>query len=187
VLITCPECGGDVSSEAVACPKCGKPIRDTGRAGVPDAVYLARYAEHSSRLQTWIGGYGAGLASLLVYQFRTAVGDTKALWEARGATAALLRGNPLDVVLWEMHLRLSQSLRLIAVALAIQVALLTLNKYTQLVQAHAPDDVAEQTCGQRLAISICNHSWIDLVCDVASIGLLALGTVYGLEALGIQP
>lgn len=161
---------------------------DDQNPGDPHAVYLARYAEHNSRLQTWIGGYGAGLASLLVYQFRTAVTDTKALWQANGgATAAILAGNPLDALLSEMHLRLSHSLRLIALALAIQVTLLTLNKYTQLAQAHAPDDTANQSRWQRVAIWICNQSWIDLVCDVASIVLLAAATVYGVKALGIQP
>ena len=33
-LITCPECGAEVSSAAAACPKCGHPIKATPAGGI---------------------------------------------------------------------------------------------------------------------------------------------------------
>jgi hypothetical protein len=82
------------------------------------AAHLARYAEHSSRIQTLIGGYGAGLASLLVYQFRTAVTDTKDSWKVQTGQVA---SKKLDEILSGMHADLRAALELVAMALAIQV------------------------------------------------------------------
>lgn len=163
------------------------PTNKTGRDAAPVAVHLERYSERNSRLQTWIGGCGVGFASLLVYQFRTAFSNTQALWQAKGATAAALSGQALSVVLANMHQDLLYSLRLVAVAIAIQVGLLTLNKHTQLAQAHVSDDDKQWSWWEQFSIWCCNQSWIELRCELASIGLLALATVFGLEALGIQP
>jgi hypothetical protein len=147
------------------------------------AVYLARYSEHNARLQTWIGGYGAGLASLLVYQFRTAVGDTRELWRNKGPKADAA----LNAVLAEMHYELSCSLRLIAAAIAIQVVLLALNKSTQFAQAHMSDQQIDWSPWDKFSIWFSDKYWFDALCDIASICLLATATVFGIEALGLTP
>ncbi len=33
-LVKCPECEADVSSEAAACPKCGRPMKATPAGGI---------------------------------------------------------------------------------------------------------------------------------------------------------
>lgn len=44
-LITCPECGREVSDKAAACPYCGNPLKenaDTGMSTKADAVSAAQ-------------------------------------------------------------------------------------------------------------------------------------------------
>lgn len=146
-------------------------------------IYLARYSEHNSRLQTWIGGYGAGLASLLVYQFRTAIGDTRELWKAKGLNAE----PAMNSILAGMHEDLSLSLRFVAVAIALQVILLGLNKATQFAQAHMSDQRKEWTGWDKFSVWFSDQYWFDALCDMASVGLLATATVWGIKALGITP
>jgi uncharacterized protein YjeT (DUF2065 family) len=63
-LTTCPECGAQVSSDAKACPKCGKPLQ-----GVGDAV--GRAARSDLLPKSWgtlqRAGLGFMAAGLLVF------------------------------------------------------------------------------------------------------------------------
>jgi hypothetical protein len=145
-------------------------------------TYLARYAEHNARLQTWIGGYGAGLASLLVYQFRTAIGDTKELWKsASGADNA----QALIAKMTSMHNELSCALMLIAIALGLQVVLLFLNKATQFSIAHSDEDETKWNLWETFSEMFSGWYSFDAVCDVGSIGLLGFATYEGIRALGL--
>jgi hypothetical protein len=145
-------------------------------------TYLARYAEHNARLQTWIGGYGAGLASLLVYQFRTAIGDAKELWKsATGADNAPV----LIAKTTSMHSQLSCALTLIAIALGFQVVLLYLNKATQFSITHSDEDESKWNWWEKLSESFSGLYLFDALCDVGSISLLGLATYEGIRALGL--
>ena len=146
--------------------------------------YLARYAEHSARLQTWIGGYGAGLASLLVYQFRTALMDTKELWKSHhGADdAPVLIGKTTS-----MHSQLSCALMLIAVALGLQVIVLLMNKATQFSITHSDDDENNWDGWEKFSEKFSGSYWFDALCDIASVLLLAVATTEGIRALGLLP
>jgi len=146
--------------------------------------YLARYAEHNARLQTWIGGYGAGLSSLLVYQFRTAIGDAKELWKsAAGADNA----PTILLKVAGMHERLSYALVLIAVALGLQVVLLNLNKATQFSITHSDEDETKWTWWENVSEKFSALYSFDALCDAASIGLLGMATYEGILALGLVP
>jgi hypothetical protein len=145
-------------------------------------AYLARYAEHNARLQTWIGGYGAGLASLLVYQFRTAIGDAKEL----GKSASEANHAPALVAkMTSMHNELSCALMLIALALGLQVVLLFLNKATQFSIAHSDEDEDKWNLWEKLSERFSGWYSFDAACDVGSIGLLGLATYEGIRALGL--
>jgi len=58
-LVVCSECGAQISSEAVSCPKCGKPMVDyelrmkTPKAGESSAGNFFRILA----VFTWIGGF----------------------------------------------------------------------------------------------------------------------------------
>jgi hypothetical protein len=145
-------------------------------------AYLARYAEHNARLQTWIGGYGAGLASLLVYQFRTAIGDAKEL----GKSASEADHAPaLIAKMTSMHNELSCALMLIALALGVQVVLLFLNKATQFSIAHSDEDEDKWNPWEKFSERFSGWYSFDAACDVGSIGLLGLATYEGIRALGL--
>jgi hypothetical protein len=157
---------------------------DSGKYHHKKEAYLARYAEHNARLQTWIGGYGAGLASLLVYQFRTAISDAKELWRSHGGadTAAAL-----VIKLTNMHAELACALALIAIALALQIVLLYLNKATQFAITHSDEDEANWSSWEKISEWFSGFYWFDAVCDAVSIGLLGLATYEGIRALGLVP
>ncbi len=36
-MIKCPECGNEISSDAISCPQCGKKIKGTGIEGIIDS------------------------------------------------------------------------------------------------------------------------------------------------------
>jgi hypothetical protein len=147
-------------------------------------TYLARYAEHNARLQTWIGGYGAGLASLLVYQFRTAIADAKELGKSSsGADHA----PALIAKMTSMHNELSCALMLIALALGLQVVLLFLNKATQFSIAHSDEDEGKWNPWEKFSERFSGWYSFDAACDVGSIGLLGLATYEGIRALGLVP
>lgn len=145
-------------------------------------TYVARYAEHSSRLQTWIGAYGAGLASALVYQFRTAIADARAQ-SGIGDLAARLR---IEDDIFVMHYALGHSLRLIAAALGAQILLLLLNKTSQFAIAHMDDNASKWTRSDRAAEWFSDQYWFDLLCDLVAIGLLVRATFYATSALGLS-
>lgn len=145
-------------------------------------TYLARYAEHNARLQTWIGGYGAGLASLLVYQFRTAIGDAKELWRSAAGTN---NAPALIAKTTSMHNQLSCALMLIAIALGLQVVLLYLNKATQFSITHSDEDETKWNWWERHSEKFSGLYWFDALCDAGSIGLLGLATYEGIRALGL--
>jgi hypothetical protein len=146
-------------------------------------TYLARYAEHNARLQTWIGGYGAGLASLLVYQFRTAIGDAKDLWKsASGADNA----PALIAKMTDMRSELACALLLIAFALGLQVALLCLNKATQFSIAHSNEDEDEWNLWEKFSERFSGWYSFDAACDIGSVGLLSIATYEGIRALGLM-
>ena len=151
-------------------------------AEAEEGAHLARHSEHNSRLQTWIGSYGAGLASLLVYQFRTAVADTKDSWKAHTSNAASAK---LDAIVGQMHADLRAALAVVAMALALQVVLLFINKATQAALANPDKEgtIAEWWYAQSCNISL-RYS-IDVACDTGSIVLLAYATIRGLNALRI--
>jgi hypothetical protein len=130
------------------------------------AEYLKRYAEHNSRLQTWIGAYGAGLASLLIYQYRNI---------PPSAIGALIKG----------HAPLVRALVLIATGLIPQVLLLLANKTSQFYIAHADDDKSKWSRRERVSQWFSDVYLFDLFCDVASLVLLALATWQGLSALAL--
>jgi hypothetical protein len=146
--------------------------------------FLERYAEHSSRLQTWIGAYGAGLASLLVYQYRTAVSDARALLQTTSVVAGTTSFS-IQAQIEPMHHALVVSLTLIAVGLALQVILLFLNKWSQFKIAHAPDRRAGWTPSQTAANWFSEQFWFDGLCDVGSALLLGIATYLGVRALGL--
>jgi len=148
------------------------------------ATYVSRYAEHSSRLQNWIGGYGAGLASMLVYQFRTAVSDAR---DSIKTGTRIRVDSPEEVVqhIAAMHRELATSFTLIAAALGVQIFILFLNKATQFSVAHADEDESKWTRIDRLAEWCSRQFSIDAVCDLASVLLLAWATVAGIGALGL--
>lgn len=131
----------------------------------PVQPYLERYSEHARRLQTWIGGFGAGLASVLLYQFRT---YSETLDESKLPAA---REN------------LGSALTLIAIAIAIQVSLLLLNKFTQFILANPP---AERKHRSYTRAEWLSERWeVDFVGDVLSVASLTWATVCGLTAIGI--
>jgi hypothetical protein len=157
---------------------------DSGKYHHKKEAYLARYAEHNARLQTWIGGYGAGLASLLVYQFRTAISDAKELWRSHGGTDTAAA--PV-IKLTNMHAELACALTLIAIALALQVVLLYLNKATQFAITHSDEEEANWSRWEGISEWFSGFYWFDAVCDAVSIGLLGLATYEGIRALGLVP
>lgn len=161
----------------------GAPVPADSKYHHDKDAYLARYAEHNARLQTWIGGYGAGLASLLVYQFRTAIADAKDLWKSASGGADNAR--PLIDKLTSMHSELSCALVLIAAALGLQVVLLFLNKATQFAITHSDDNQANWDWWERLSEKFSGFYWFDALCDAGSIGLLGLATYEGIRALGL--
>jgi hypothetical protein len=144
-----------------------------------EADYHDRYCEHSSRLQTWIGGYGAGLASLLVYQFRTAVGDTRELWKSKGVPT----DGMMNVAIADMHRDLALALRSIAIAIALQVVLLVLNKASQFALANR----SKETRRFRLSHWFSEQYCVDATLDFVSVVLLILATLAGIESLGLTP
>lgn len=152
-----------------------------------DDSHLGRYAEHARRLQTWIGAYGVGLASLLIYQYRTAVGEVRA--EIKAALAddpagVAASAGALDLAGMKDDLR--QAFVLIAIAISLQVALLVLNKASQYAVAHTPSDDNARGVLHRVADRVSQAYWIDLMADLGSIGLLACATYAGLGALGLR-
>jgi hypothetical protein len=147
-------------------------------------TYLGRYAEHNSRLQNWIGAYGGGLASMLVYQFRTSINDVRGI--ARTATKVSERYTfDLGVQIEQMHHALALSFKLIALALGLQILLLFLNKTSQFALAHMYADQSEWSIFDRVAEWFSQKYIFDATCDIASIGLLAVATLYGMRALGL--
>ena len=140
------------------------------------ADHRERYIEHSRRLQTWLGAYAAGLASLLVIHFRDA---SEAVHRWSSVPVA-------DATIAKMAQSLSCSLRLIGFAIAAQVALLLLNKITQFVIEHIPNPNDGETCCERAAQKISNWFWLDVLADVVSISLLVIATMRGLNALGLS-
>ena len=146
----------------------------------PASVHVARYSEHASRLQNWIGGYGAGLGSLLVYQYRTALSSVAETWPKspppQGAVA-------LNAVMASMHAALSIAFILIAFAIAAQVSLLGLNKLTQLTLANMSENEKEWSAWDKSAAWVSRQYWLDAICDLTSIFLLVVATYYGLLAL----
>jgi hypothetical protein len=157
---------------------------DTDKYHHKKEQYLARYAEHNARLQTWIGGYGAGLASLLVYQFRTAIADSKELWKSAAGTD---NAPALIAKMTNMHSQLSCALSLIAIALGLQVVLLYLNKSTQFAITHSDNDQARWSPWERISEKFSSLYWFDALCDAGSIGLLVVATYEGIKALGLVP
>jgi hypothetical protein len=148
-------------------------------------TYLERYSEHSARLQNWIGAYGAGLATMLAYQFRTAISDARDL--ARTATR---NSDPpvfviQDHISW-MHYALAWSFKLIALALAAQILLLFLNKSSQFAIAHASEDAKEWSPFERVSEWFSRKFVFDAACDLASVSLLGAATYYGIAALGLM-
>ena len=133
-------------------------------------TYLGRYAEHNSRLQNWIGAYGAGLASMLVYQFRTSINDVRGI--ARSATKVSGQSTfDLGIQIEEMHHALALSFKLIAAALGVQILLLFLNKTSQFALAHMDENQKEWSRFDRLAEWFSRKYIFDAACDIASVGL----------------
>ena len=77
------------------------------------------------------------------------------------------------------------ALLLIGLAILLQVVLLVVNKITQFYVEDVPERAAEWTVMQRVACRVSTWFWLGLVCDLGSIGLLALATKRGLQALGL--
>lgn len=127
------------------------------------ADHRERYREHARRLQTWLGAYAAGLASLLVIHFHDGIGL---------APTKMLNS-------------LSCSLRLIGLALSFQVFLLLTNKFTQYYVADVPEGNGGSTFLEKAACRITMWFWVDVVCDLATVGLLTIATIRGLSALGV--
>lgn len=68
-LITCQDCGRQVSEQAVACPQCGRPMNPpTGHATLPLVVTGATEPKEGLFLQTLNGGCGC-LLVLLAFAF----------------------------------------------------------------------------------------------------------------------
>ena len=59
-LMNCPECGGQVSDKAHACPHCGYPIQDLGKKG-PELPEVCLY-EYKGKTYDVTGIGGAGLS-----------------------------------------------------------------------------------------------------------------------------
>ena len=152
-------------------------------------AHLERYREHARRLQTWIGAYGAGLATLLVLHFRDAVGElfNNADREAHIVDEELI---PLffkarmEAAGMKDHLR--EALWLIGIALACQVALLFVNKVTQFYVSHASPDATARNWRERASWRVADWYWIDLICDCASVVLLTVATFEGVAAMGLS-
>lgn len=142
---------------------------------MPASDHRERYIEHSRRLQTWLGAYAAGLASLLVIHFRD-------------ASEAVHRLDPAiaDAIAAKMTQSLSCSLWLIGFAIAAQVALLVVNKATQFYVEDIPENKDGESWIERFAQKISTWFWIDVLADVASISLLVRATMRGLNALGLS-
>lgn len=147
------------------------------------STYLARYAEHSSRLQNWIGGYGAGLASALIYQFRAANNDAiESLKNLPLSSTAYLNGQRR---ITDMHYDLKTSLTLIAVALGLQIVLLFLNKISQWSLTHMDGDASKWSFSDRLGEWFSRQIVIDAALDISSVLLLGVSTFEALKALSL--
>jgi hypothetical protein len=161
----------------------GKELRDAHRT---------RYAEHSRTLQTWIGAYGVGLASLLVYQFRTALDDVlprfhyKDAYHAKQMQMIDFVGN-VKATGAAMAADLNLAFNLIALAISLQVVLLLVNKATQFRLAHAPRARQQWKPLDRAAERVSGWFLLDIGFDIASVALLAWATVAGLKALAFMP
>lgn len=142
-------------------------------------TYVSRYSEHSSRLQNWIGAYGAGLASLLVYHFRTAVTDAQS--PANSAQSVEVAAH-----IAAMHSQLTSAFESIAAALALQVTLLFINKWSQFHLAHTPEEDSDWSPRHYGANFLSEAFLIDNLLDLGSIILLGLATMQGLKALGLM-
>jgi len=147
-------------------------------------TYLDRYGEHSARLQNWIGAYGAGLATMLAYQFRTAVNDAREIVRTASPTTDPAFFNMKFHIEW-MHETLARSFELIAFALGVQIFLLFLNKASQFALAHTPDAAKDWSRFDRAANWFSSIFAFDAVCDLTSVVLLGFATYYGIEALGL--
>ena len=147
------------------------------------ATHLGRYSEHNSRLQTWIGGYGAGLATALIYQFRTVLDDARQALKAVSPLDPAHDAAVLQIATTKMYLR--HSLELIALALSLQIALLMLNKGSQWRLAHMGNDRQSWNWRCRLAHWFSGKYIFDIVCDIGSVGLLAIATYKAMQALSI--
>jgi hypothetical protein len=55
VLVKCPECGRDISSNAEACPNCGNPMKSTG-APQNTGTFCATCNTHVTPVVTSVGG-----------------------------------------------------------------------------------------------------------------------------------
>lgn len=121
---------------------------------------------------------------MLVYQYRTAIGDARDLAQAADlplkATSDLLARHIAG-----MHNALATAFLLIAISLAIQVALLFLNKWSQFTIAHTAGAKTEWSWNEKLADWLSEMFFVDVICDVSSAMLLGFATVSGIKALGL--
>lgn len=78
-LIACPDCGGQVSDQAVACPHCGRPLRS-----MPSPEGLRREARFLQSLTTGCGClvllFVLAAVGVIVFLVKYGVVDWKALF-----------------------------------------------------------------------------------------------------------
>lgn len=142
--------------------------------------HLERYGEHARRLQMWIGAYSAGLASLLIYQFRTATQEVSARI-ALEATDAAKAAAMVKAKLAEMQYAMELALKLIAAAILLQVVLLIVNKSTQFVLANRESNTWPYKCAEWTS----DQFWVDVIADLGGVVLLIIATSEALHAIGI--
>jgi DNA-directed RNA polymerase subunit RPC12/RpoP len=65
-LITCPECGSEVSDQAKACPKCGHPIAVAARMPSPQEAHEDRAVDVQNPQRSWAWALTAGGIAMVV-------------------------------------------------------------------------------------------------------------------------
>jgi hypothetical protein len=149
------------------------------RDGNLRARHQERYIEHARRLQTWIGGYGVGLAGLFVVQARTTLAEIRLINPGLSEVAHTAALAIADLEAERITTALAKVFVLIGIALAMQVVILLVNKVTQLEMAHF-EGAKAQSWWTRACSRVADWDLLDLLADVVSIGFLAWATYEGL-------
>ena len=122
-------------------------------------IYIKAYDEHNKILRTWLVAYGVGAPVLVL------------------ANPALLN----KVLLLE-HCKLTFGAFLFGIALQILVALI--NKYTMWICYYGENnDNFRSGFIYRSAEVLSKQAWVDFLCDIGAIGLMAIASLYSLNTL----